>query len=327
MLGSVGVSVLVLALLGVNRAWLAEAITLVRDARPVWLLAAGALITGSYGISAQVLGVVVRSFGVRVGAARVWLIAVGAITISQSIPAGGVGSYAYLIGSFKRRGLTTAQAALVALLEALSYAGAMVLFGLVSGLYIGGRLLIGVGTAPTIAPFVVGGVAIACVIGVVIGLTRSEVTLRRGLMPLADRFRFDRLLRRRVVQRGVAAGITEFVRQRQIVMDQPGMMLRLIVIQLLALLGHSLALLLVLWSLGVSGSLAVVIAAFGVALITSTFNVLPGGGGTVETMLLIVLVQFGIGAPAVPAAILFRLLNFWLFLPIVLVGWLWRARR
>lgn len=47
--------------------------------------------------------------------------------------------------------------------------------------------------------------------------------------------------------------------------------------------------LLILLSLGVHASFAVVLAAFGAALVTSLLNVLLGGGGTIETILAAVL--------------------------------------
>jgi uncharacterized protein (TIRG00374 family) len=76
-------------------------------------------------------------------------------------------------------------------------------------------------------------------------------------------------------------------------------------------------------SLGTSTSFLTVMAAFGIALLTSTLNVLPGGGGTVEAALVAVLTQLGVGAEAVPAAILFRLLNFWLVLQIAAACFAW----
>jgi uncharacterized membrane protein YbhN (UPF0104 family) len=97
----------------------------------------------------------------------------------------------------------------------------------------------------------------------------------------------------------------------------------LVLIQLAALSGHSLAMLLVLHALGASTSFAGVSAAFGIALITSTFNVLPGGGGTVEAALVAVLTQLGVGPAAVPAAIIFRLFNFWLLAPVAAASYHW----
>jgi len=97
----------------------------------------------------------------------------------------------------------------------------------------------------------------------------------------------------------------------------------LVLIQLTALSGHSLGLYIILRSLGTSTSYLTVLSAFGIALLTSTVNVLPGGGGTVEVALVAVLTQLGVGADAVPAAILFRLLNFWLLLPIAAACYSW----
>ena len=104
------------------------------------------------------------------------------------------------------------------------------------------------------------------------------------------------------------------------------MIVLLVVIQLTALSGHSLGLYLVLRSLGAYPSFLTVLSAFGIALLTSTVNVLPGGAGTVEAALVAVLAQLGVGAAAIPAAIVFRLLNFWVMLPIAAGCYAWLAR-
>jgi hypothetical protein len=64
-------------------------------------------------------------------------------------------------------------------------------------------------------------------------------------------------------------------------------------------------------------------AAFGVALITSTFNVLPGGGGTVEAVLVLSLTQLGVEAQAYVAALIFRILNFWMLAPVAAICYRW----
>jgi uncharacterized protein (TIRG00374 family) len=97
----------------------------------------------------------------------------------------------------------------------------------------------------------------------------------------------------------------------------------LVLIQLAALTVHSLAMLTVLWGLGVKTSIFVVMTAFGIALITSTFNVLPGGGGTVEAVLVLTLTQLGVETEAYIAAVIFRLLNFWLMTPIAAICYRW----
>jgi uncharacterized protein (TIRG00374 family) len=134
------------------------------------------------------------------------------------------------------------------------------------------------------------------------------------------------LLRRASVAARIEAFVAEGLRNRDLVLARPQLVVVLVVIQLIALSGHGLALLLVLHSLGVAPGFAVALAAFGVALLTSTFNVLPGGGGTVETVLVTALLQLSVGEAALPAAVLFRLLNFWALLPVAAAGSSWLMR-
>lgn len=323
---SVGITLVILALLMLNRRWLAEAARLALTADVRWLGAALLTILASYFVSAQVFQVVLRAFGHRFGALRLWATAITAIVISQSVPAGGVGSYAFLVNVFKRRKVATGQAAIVATSEALSYAGAMVVFGVWSIGYVLLRpLAAGSGATAMTGTLVAGGVALGCVAGAGFILTRPETTLRGWLARFAHSW--ARLRRRPANLERVHDSVAELVRGRAMLIQQRRRLLLLGLIQLVALSGHSFALWLVLLSLGVQTSFGVVTAAFGVALITSTFNVLPGGGGTVEAVVVAVLLQLGVGPAAVPAAILFRLLNFWLLLPIAAGGYFRLMRR
>ncbi len=318
------VGILVFALL--NRAWIVEALGLMRDARPLGLLAALAIILASYLISSQVFQVGLRSMGYRFSVLRLWATALVAIVTSQSFPAGGVASYAFLVGAFRRRGVSAGQTALVATLEALSYSTAMVLFATFGLAYLAAHT-IGGGSLPLIEPLLAGLVAVLLIGGAVFALTRGEATLTGWLRALHRLL--ARTIRRPRSDVWVGSAVAEMARGRALVADQPGMLTLLVLIQMTALSGHSLALFIILLSLGVRISFLAVLASFGIALLTSTVNVLPGGGGTVEAALVAVLTQFGAGAAALPAAILFRLLNFWFMLPLAAAGygWLMRARR
>lgn len=79
--------------------------------------------------------------------------------------------------------------------------------------------------------------------------------------------------------------------------------------------------------LDADASFAIAVAASGMTLILNSFNVLPGGGGTVEAVLVAVLLQFGVGTAAIPAAVLFRLLNYWVFLPVAALASAWLLRK
>src|SRR5690242_7019626 len=86
----------IIVLAYVNRTWLLEAIALARAAQLSWLLAAFATILCGFFVSSQVFQVAFRGLGHQVGVLRLWATAIVAIITSQLLPAGSVGSYAFL---------------------------------------------------------------------------------------------------------------------------------------------------------------------------------------------------------------------------------------
>ncbi len=313
---SVLISLTILVLAFLNRDWIIEAFGLLRGARPIWLILAFALIGLSYFVSSQVFNVVLRSLGYKMSLMRLWATALVAIVVSQSVPAGGVGSYAFLMSNFTRRGISSGEAALIASLETLSYAVSMLLIFSFSLFYLASR-----GLATGDASYVAAIVGVTLISTVAFLLTRRESTLRSWLLGLKNGL--SRLLGQHWGDDRVNLIVTDLTRGRTLLSSRRRDVALLVLIQISALSGHSLAMLLVLHSLGVSTTFGAVMAAFGIALITSTFNVLPGGGGTVEAALVAVLSQLGVGPAAVPAAIIFRLFNFWLAAPIAAAAYHW----
>lgn len=305
------VGVVILAYMKRDR--ITTSLSLLREARPSWLVLALALELFGFFLASQVYYRALRSLGYRFSALRLWATALVAIILSQSVPAGGVASYALLVQTFRRRGVSAGESALVASLEALSYAGAMLLlfgFGL-------GYLLVHTDSANSAEArdsLIAAGVAVVAIGSVLFVLTREQAVLSGWL--LGAQRRIARLFRRNWSDAPIQRLVGELVRGREIITQQRSELLLLVGIQLAALLVHSLTMLVVLHSLGVTTSLLVVMAAFGIALITSTFNVLPGGGGTVEAVLVLTLTQLGVGEQAYIAAVIFRMLNFWLLMPV-----------
>ena len=124
--------------------------------------------------------------------------------------------------------------------------------------------------------------------------------------------------------------VDEIDSSRRLIAEQRYKVLLLVCLQLAIFVLHSLALLAVLRSLGIALAPHAVLAAYGLALIVSTFTLLPGGGGTVEAALTISLSSQGVPLEAAfGAAILFRLFSFWLLLPIATICYraLTRAER
>jgi uncharacterized protein (TIRG00374 family) len=308
-----------------NRAWILEALGLARAAKPAWLVLAFVVIMTSFLISSQVFHVALHSLGYRVGVLRLWATTVVAVVTSQLFPAGSVASYAFLLDTFRRRGVSAAESVLVSTLEALSYAGAMLIFAIFGVAYLASRTLAADPDGSSLlAPLLAAGIALLLIGSVLLVLTRDQSTLTRWLLRI--HMLLFRVLRRPRSAAWVNATVAEIARMRALVAERRSMIVLQILIQLTALSGHSLGLYLVLRSLSASPSFLTVLSAFGIALLTSTVNLLPGGGGTVEAALVAVLVQLGAGAAAIPAAIVFRLLNFWVMLPIAASCYAWLAR-
>jgi len=309
-----------------NRTWILEALGLARTADPAWLLLAFFVILASFLISSQVFQVALHALGHRVGVLRLWATAIVAIVTSQLFPAGSVASYAFLLDTWRRRGISAAEAVLVSTLEALSYAGAMLIFAIFGVAYLASRTLAADPDGSSLlAPLLAAGIALLLIGGVLLALTRDQSTIMRWL--LRAHWLLSHILRRPRSAAWVDSSVAEITRMRALVAERRSMIILLVAIQLTALSGHSLGLYLVLRSLGAYPSFLTVLSAFGIALLTSTVNVLPGGGGTVEAALVAVLAQLGAGAAAIPAAIVFRLLNFWVMLPIAAGCYAWIARR
>jgi uncharacterized protein (TIRG00374 family) len=317
---SVLLTIGVLILAYIKRDRIAQAFDSLREAQTSWLMLAIVLELFAFFLASQVYDRVLRSLGYRLGMLRLWATALVGIILSQSVPAGGVATYAFLVQTFKRRGVPPGHATLVASLEALSYAGAMLLlFGFSLG-YLAFRTGFDAASDAR-SSLIAAGVALATISGATFLLTREQELLARWLLAIKNGV--ARLLRQQWSDAPIHKLVDELTRGRALIAARRSELVVLVLIQLAALLVHSLAMLVVLHSLGATTSLFVVMAAYGVALITSTFNVLPGGGGTVEAVLVLSLTQLGVEAQAYVAAVIFRLINFWLLTPIAALCYRW----
>jgi uncharacterized protein (TIRG00374 family) len=308
----------VVALAIFERERIGEAFVSLQTARFDLLGVALLLSLFSFFLTSLLYHIALRSLGYRqIGLLRVYGITIVALILSQAVPAGGVASYAFLAQAVRRRGVPAGHAALLASLEAITYVVAvLILFGF--GItYLAVQSGNGAGNSEwlaAIAPIVLVG-------GAIFLITRRRATLNRWL--LAAKNGLARLFRRQWSDAPVLKLVDEIARGRELIAERPTVLATMLGVELLSLLGHSLVMLLVLYSLGASPSLLVVTAAFGIVMVTSTFNALPGGGGTVETVLAVTLQGLGVGTQAIAAAVIFRLINFWIMIPVAaLCYWL-----
>jgi putative heme transporter len=310
----IGIAFVAVLVLLVRNNWheINEAIILVSHARPGWLVVAFATIVVGYYAAGQVYGRVLSMLGYR--ANPFWLAGTAfvALLISQSIPAGTVGSYAFLTATLRRRGLAPTSVALVASMELLSWIGAMLLllcFGLTYTVFVAH------GGGPPVLVYPAAGVALSLLGGGLFLFTRPRATLHGWGMWLKRAL--DRLVGPIWSESLVLSLVDEIEVDRRLVRERPGQIALLVGGQLVVFALHGFALLAVLYAVGASTAFPAVLAAFGLALIVSSFTLLPGGGGTVEAALTLSLTAQGVDtAAALGAAVVFRLLNFWLLLPL-----------
>lgn len=311
-----GAIVLALLLMVLLRNWIEvrEAVERLQSVRPEWLVLALFAIVVGFAAAGQVYGRVLATLGFREGVP--WLTGTALVTvlINHAIPAGSVAAYAFLVLSLRRRGIPPANVALVATLELLSWNGAVLLlfcYGLVYLILTGGAV-----TPRTY--YVSVGTAVAILGALIFVISRPHATLHswaQNIKHVADKVFGVVWTDEQVLQ-----VVDEVVANRRLILEQPGRMLLLVVLQLSMFFCHGMALLAILHSLGADPPPLAVLAAYGLALIASTFVLLPGGGGAVEAALTLSLGAQGVpGGAALSAALLFRLLSFWLLLPIGLV--------
>ncbi len=289
-----------------------EALALIHGARPGWLALAAVAILVGFLCAGQIYGRVLATLGYK--APSIWLSAAAMVTmlLSQALPFGTVASYAFLTTSLRKRGVPTSSVAVIASLELLSWGGAMLI------LFIYGMIYVLVTTSnSTIARASLSGFAtVAMLIGGYLYLgTRSHGTLHAWAMNVKRAL--ERLFGPIWHDSQVQHMVDEITHNRRLMADQPWRVLSLILLQLTIFTLHSLALLAILHGLGVVIGPLATLAAYGLALIVSTYTVLPAGGGTVEAALTVGLSIQGVPLEAaLGATVLFRLFSFWLLLPL-----------
>ncbi len=289
-----------------------QALTLMQAAQPGWLVLAAVAILVGFLCAGQIYGRVLATLGYK--APSLWLSAAAMVTmlLSQALPFGTVASYAFLTTSLRKRAVPPSSVAVIASLELLSWGGAMLI------LFIYGMIYVLVTTSNgTLARASLSGFATVAVLisGYVYLGTRPRHTLHAWAMRV--KHAIERLFGPIWQDTQVQRMVDEIAHNRQLMADQPWRVLSLIVLQLTIFTLQSLALLAILHGLGVEIGPLATLAAYGLALIVSTYTVLPAGGGTVEAALTVGLTIQGVPLEAaLGATVLFRLFSFWLLLPL-----------
>jgi len=269
---------------------------------------------GSFLAFTQVQRSLLRAGRADVAIGPMVVITLAANSITNSLPAGSVIAPVYSFRQFRRRGADQAVAgwSVVATFVALSVTLAVVaaLGASVAGADGASRDLVGV---------TVGVLLVSLAMGAVFVQKRALVRAVTAFLRLCRRLPGW--------PRGeLAAHIDRIIRRLTAVHLSPGQVAGVLTLGLAAWMLDCSCLALSFLAVGASVPWEGLLLAYGAGQLAANLPITPGGLGVVEGSLTIAIVAFGGAAPAtVVAVLLYRILSFWLLLPIGWGAWAWLA--
>ena len=299
-------SVVFLVLFG-KRGELAAATRQLGSASPGWV----ALAIGAESLSllafAWLQRRVLRLSGTTIPMAGLFALALANDAIAATVPGEPAVSSAYRYRYYRRCGASAASAgwAIFSTLIALAIGMSLVLLLGVTVALAGSTSITGTGVAVAGLVIVVGAGAVLIRRDLVIGLAAAAV---RGLRRVTGH------------PRGSLAARVEatLARMREIPLSARSMA-GIVMIAAAVWCADFLCLVCSFRAVHSGVPWHGVLLAYGVAVVVGSFPVVPGGLGLIEGSLAVVLVAYGAGrVPAVSAVLAFRIVNFWLPIP---VGW------
>ncbi len=293
---------------------LAEASTALRGLRWGWVLLAAAAEAGSFLVFALLQRKMLRAGGADVAVGPVAAITLAANAIANSIPAGSAIAPVYTFRQFRHRG---ADQALAGWSVVATFVAESITLAVVAA--IGAIVARAEGASLDLIGVIVAVLILAVAMGVVFVQKRALVRTASAVLHLSQRLTGW--------PRGeLAARIDRVLGRLTVVRLSPGQT------------GGALGLGLANWLLD-CGCLAIsflavgagvpwkgLLLAYGAGQLAANLPITPGGLGVVEGSLTIALVAYGGAAPlTVVAVLLYRVLSFWLALPVGWGAWAWLA--
>jgi uncharacterized protein (TIRG00374 family) len=281
-----------------------------------WVVLGAAAEAGSFLAFAQVQRRLLRAGKADVGIGPMAAITLAANAITNSLPAGSVIAPVYAFRQYRRRGADEAVAgwAVVA-----TFVAASVTLGVIAA--VGASIAGAEGASLDLIPVIVGVLLISLAMGVVFLQKRALVQAVSFVLRLARRLTGW--------PRGELAEQIEWIMRRlTVVRLTPRQVVNVLLLGLANWLFDCGCLALSFLAVGASVPWKGLLLAYGAGQLAANLPITPGGLGVVEGSLTIALVAFGGAAPAtVVAVLLYRIISFWLMLPIGWGAWGWVAWR
>jgi putative heme transporter len=297
-----------------HKSELTQATVAIDGLRWGWVLLGVAAEAASFLAFAQVQRRLLRAGHADVPIGPMVAITLAANSIANSLPAGSLIAPVYSFRQFRRRGVDEALAgwAVVATFVALSVALSVVAA-------IGASVAGAEGASLDLVGVIVGVLVVALAAGAVFVQKRALVwAVSAGLR-----------LGRRLTgwPRGeLAASIDRIIGRLTVVHLSPGQVVTTLLLGLANWMSDCSCLAISFLAVGASVPWKGLLLAYGAGQLAANLPITPGGLGVVEGSLTIAIVAYGGAEPmTVVAVLLYRILSFWLLLPIGWGAWAWLA--
>ncbi len=279
-----------------------------------WVLLGAAAEAASFLAFAQVQRRLLRAGRVDVPIGPMAGITMAANAIANSIPAGSVIAPVYAFGQFRRRG---ADEAVAGWSVAATFVAASVALAVVAA--IGASVAGAEGASLDLVGVIVAVLILALAMGAIFVQKRALVWTVSAILRLSRRLTGW--------PRGeLAAHIDRIIRRLTVVRLSPGQEVKVLGLGLANWMLDCACLALSFLAVGASVPWKGLLLAYGAGQLAANLPITPGGLGVVEGSLTIAIVAFGGAAPAtVVAVLLYRVLSFWLPLPLGWGAWAWLA--
>jgi uncharacterized protein (TIRG00374 family) len=310
-IGILGLITLV-AVLGLARAGeLTAVLGALRGADPRWLLLALIAQALPYLALTRIYASLFGQQGYPQPVGLLARVATAVLTINRVLPTMGVTSSVYLVTTLRRRKIPEGRILVVHTMEIVSYT---VAFAIVTTW----GLLVFV-TRSAIEQV---EILVPVVLAVAVAFCALRWLRRRGLKPLLIRWAFagNRVIGRimpiralRITEARIERFIDEVWHGARLAATRPNWFVRAVLWQLASLGGDCLTIGFALAALGYPTHPNTIVIAFAAATALSAVSFLPGGAGSFEAAMVVILVRRGIPFEAALAAtLIFRGLTFWL---------------
>jgi glycosyltransferase 2 family protein len=310
-IGILGLITLV-AVLGLVRAGeLTAVLEALRGADPRWLLLAMLAQALPYLALMRIYASLFGQQGYPQPLGLLARVATVVLTINRVLPTMGVTSSVYLVTTLRRRKIPEGRILVVHTMEIVSYT---IAFAIVTTW----GLLVFV-TRSAIEQV---EILVPVVLAVAVAIFALRWLRRRGLKPMLVRWAFagNRVIGRimpiralRITEARIERFIDEVWHGARLAATRPNWFVRAVLWQLASLGGDCLTIGFALAALGYPTHLNTIVIAFAAATALAAVSFLPGGAGSFEAAMVVILVRRGIPFEAALAAtLIFRGLTFWL---------------